>query len=132
MLLAPRSVTTSEVILMTETQMRYTKYEKARMIGSRALQLAMGAPFLVKLDEKQLEAIHYNPIDIAKAEFDEGVIPITVRRPLPVRKKLKDEMEDDLVAEPDDIDEIEAKMAKEAKAKKEGKVPSEEEPADEE
>ncbi|HLD33414.1 MAG TPA: DNA-directed RNA polymerase subunit K [Candidatus Nanoarchaeia archaeon] len=117
---------------MTETQMRYTKYEKARMIGSRALQLAMGAPFLVKLDEKQLEAIHYNPIDIAKAEFDEGVIPITVRRPLPVRKKLKDEMEDDLVAEPDDIDEIEAKMAKEAKAKKEGKVPSEEEPADEE
>jgi len=61
----------------------YTKYEKARMIGSRALQIAMGAPFLVKLSKKDLERIRYNPIEIAKIEFEKGVLPITVKRPLP-------------------------------------------------
>jgi DNA-directed RNA polymerase subunit K len=67
-------------------EISYTKYEKARMIGSRALQIAMGAPFLVKLDEEDLVKLKYNPIDIAKKEFDEGVIPMTVRRPLPGTK----------------------------------------------
>lgn len=61
----------------------YTKYEKARMVGSRALQLSMGAPFLLKLTEKELENVHYNPITIALMEFEAGVIPITIRRPLP-------------------------------------------------
>ena len=60
---------------------KYTKYEKARMIGSRALQLSMGAPFLVKLSEKELTAIKYDVIEIAILEFDEGVLPITVKRP---------------------------------------------------
>lgn len=72
---------------MAET-LKYSKYEKARMIGSRALQLSMGAPFLVKLSEEELQKLRFNPIDIAKKEFDEGIIPITVRRPLP---KLKHE-----------------------------------------
>lgn len=61
----------------------YTKYEKARMIGSRALQLSMGAPFLLKLSKKDLKSLNYNPINIASKEFDEGVIPITVKRPIP-------------------------------------------------
>ncbi len=65
---------------MTE-EIKYTKYEKARMIGSRALQLSMGAPFLVKLSEKDLERIKYDAIEIAMIEFDEGVLPITVKRP---------------------------------------------------
>ena len=60
----------------------YTKYEKARMVGSRALQLSMGAPFLLKLSKKKLEEIKYNPIEIAIMEFGEGVLPITVKRPL--------------------------------------------------
>ena len=60
-----------------------TKFEKARIIGSRALQIAMGAPFLIKLPEKELEKLRYNPIEIAKLELAEGVIPITVKRPLP-------------------------------------------------
>jgi DNA-directed RNA polymerase subunit K/omega len=68
----------------------YSKYEKARMIGSRALQLSMGAPFLVKLTEEDLENLRFNPIDIAKKEFEAGVIPITVKRPLP-KKKYPDE-----------------------------------------
>ena len=60
---------------------KYTKYEKARMIGSRALQISMGAPFLVKLSEEELEKIKYGPIEIAMLEFNEGVLPITVKRP---------------------------------------------------
>ena len=62
---------------------KFTKYEKARMLGSRALQISMGAPFLVKLSDKDLEKINFNPIEIAKKEFEEGVIPITIRRPVP-------------------------------------------------
>lgn len=68
---------------MPEEKERFTKYEQARMLGSRALQLSMGAPMLVKLSEKELEKIGYNPLHIARKEFEEGVIPITVRRPLP-------------------------------------------------
>ena len=61
--------------------MEVTKYEKARLIGARALQLAMGAPFIIKLSEKDLEEIKYNPIEIAKMEFTKGVLPITIKRP---------------------------------------------------
>lgn len=60
---------------------KYTKYEKARIIGARALQISMGAPFMIKLSEEELEKIHYNPVDIAKMEFEKDAIPITVRRP---------------------------------------------------
>jgi DNA-directed RNA polymerase subunit K len=72
-----------------EKKLEFTKYEKARMLGSRALQIAMGAPFLVKLEEKDLKKIAYSPLEIAKLEFKEGVIPLTVRRPLP--KKIAEE-----------------------------------------
>lgn len=66
----------------TENQeIKYTKYEKARMIGSRALQLSMGAPFLLKLSQEELEKIKYDPIEITMLEFMEGVLPITVKRP---------------------------------------------------
>lgn len=58
----------------------YTKYEKARLIGSRALQLSMGAPMRVKLSEKDLEALRYNPIEIAKKEYEAGTIPMKVVR----------------------------------------------------
>ena len=61
----------------------FSKYEKARMVGSRALQLSVGAPFLLKVDEKTLRSMQYNPVRIALREFEEGVLPITVRRPIP-------------------------------------------------
>lgn len=62
---------------------KLTKYEKARIIGSRALQIAMGAPFIVDLSKEDLERIRYNPIEIAKIELEKGVIPIAIRRTLP-------------------------------------------------
>ncbi|RME32234.1 DNA-directed RNA polymerase subunit K [Candidatus Woesearchaeota archaeon] len=62
---------------------KHTKYERARIIGSRALQISQGAPILVKLTKKQLEEIKYNPVEIAKREYAAGVIPIGIKRVLP-------------------------------------------------
>ncbi len=72
--------------MAAKEEMVYTKYEKARMIGSRALQISMGAPFTVKLSKKELEGICYNPVEIAKLEFEQGVMPIEVTRPHPRRE----------------------------------------------
>lgn len=63
--------------------MEYTKYETARIIGARALQISMGAPLLFKFGKGELENIKYNPIEIAKIEFYKGILPITVKRPMP-------------------------------------------------
>ena len=60
--------------------MEYTKYEIARIIGARALQLSGGAPFTLDLSEKELERLRYDPLNIAKLEFEKGVIPIKVKR----------------------------------------------------
>jgi len=62
------------------TEMKYTKYEQARIIGARALQISQGAPFMINLSEKDLEKIGYNPLEIAKMEFKEGLVPITTKR----------------------------------------------------
>ena len=65
--------------------MKYTKYEKARIIGARALQIARGAPTLMKMNKNELEKINYSPVEIAKTEFERGILPITIKRPLPRR-----------------------------------------------
>jgi DNA-directed RNA polymerase subunit K len=51
----------------------YTRYERARIIGARALQISMGAPVLIRTDR-------IDPLEIALEEFASGVIPITVKR----------------------------------------------------
>ncbi|MBT3691015.1 DNA-directed RNA polymerase subunit K [Candidatus Woesearchaeota archaeon] len=63
--------------------MKLTKYEKARIIGARALQLSMGAPLLLKLGKSELTGLNYNPIKIAMLEFEKGILPITIKRPMP-------------------------------------------------
>ena len=68
---------------MTEEAVKYSKYERARILGSRALQLSMGAPSVLKLKEEDYLRIRYNPIELAKMEYKENLIPITVRRPMP-------------------------------------------------
>jgi len=52
---------------------RYTRYERARIIGARALQISMGAPPLVDMETN-------NPVKIARQELESDVLPITVRR----------------------------------------------------
>jgi len=61
--------------------MEYTKYEQARIIGSRALQISQGAPFMIK--------IGYNPVEIAKMEFEQDLIPITVKKQEPQKETEK-------------------------------------------
>ena len=53
-----------------------TRFERARIIGARALQIARGAPLAIKTDLK-------DPIKIAELEFEKGVIPLDVKRRLP-------------------------------------------------
>ena len=43
----------------------------------------MGAPLLKKFTKKELEELKYNPIEIAKKEYEADKIPITVRRVYP-------------------------------------------------
>ncbi len=52
-----------------------TKYERARIIGARALQLALGAPSLIKVAKGAV-----NSVQIAFSEFEKGVIPLQVVR----------------------------------------------------
>ncbi|MFH1722084.1 MAG: DNA-directed RNA polymerase subunit K [Candidatus Altiarchaeota archaeon] len=56
-------------------KIEYTRYERARLIGARALQIKMGAPVLIK-DIGELT----RPLDISKLELETGVLPITVKR----------------------------------------------------
>jgi len=55
---------------------RLTRFEFARILGARSLQIALGAPILVATDET-------DPKQIAKEEFKRGLIPMTVKRKLP-------------------------------------------------
>ncbi len=55
--------------------MEYTKFEKASIIGARALQLAYGAPPLIKVPENV-----YDPLELAEIEYEEKAIPIVVIR----------------------------------------------------
>jgi DNA-directed RNA polymerase I, II, and III subunit RPABC2 len=57
-----------------------TKYEKARIIGARALQISMGAPLLVDRKDEM------SPIEIAKKEFAKRTLPITIRREEPKKE----------------------------------------------
>ncbi|KAI9297733.1 RNA polymerase Rpb6 [Neoconidiobolus thromboides FSU 785] len=54
-----------------------TKYEKARIIGTRALQLSLNAPVLVELHGET------DAYEIACKELEQRTIPFVVRRYLP-------------------------------------------------
>lgn len=56
--------------------MRFTRFERARIIGARALQISMGATILVDLKDE----VVIDPIEIAIREYDLGAIPMTVKR----------------------------------------------------
>jgi len=55
-----------------------TKYEKARIIGTRAVQISKRAPIMVQIGEE-----HKDPIKIAEMELNEKVLPFIIRRYLP-------------------------------------------------
>ena len=68
-------------------QEMFTKYETARILGARALQIAMNAPLLIKISKDDLEKIRYDALKIAEVEFKSGVLPITVHKPFPKKKE---------------------------------------------
>ena len=89
----------------------FTKYETARIIGARALQIAMDAPILLKIDSEELKAMRYDPLKIAEKELMEGVLPIAIRRPTPKKRKeklksIKDEelSDEELIAKAQEVE----------------------------
>ncbi len=69
----PRQIPKSE--RMTTPYM--TKYERARLLGTRALQISMNAPVLVELNGES------DPLEIAGKELREKKLPLMIRRYLP-------------------------------------------------
>lgn len=55
--------------------MEYTRFEKARIVGARALQVSMGAPPLIEMPPEVR-----NPVRVAMAEYEADAIPLTVKR----------------------------------------------------
>lgn len=82
----------------------FTKYEAARILGARALQIAMNAPLLIKMSKEDLEKVKYDALKIAEIEFESGVLPISVKKPFPGKReeklrRIKDKVSDEKVDE---------------------------------
>ena len=82
----------------------FNKYEAARILGARALQIAMNAPLLIKISKEDLEKIKYDALKIAEIEFESGVLPISVKKPFPGKReeklrRIKDKVSDEKVDE---------------------------------
>jgi DNA-directed RNA polymerase subunit K/omega len=67
-----------------------TRFEYARILGARALQISMGAPVLVELEEstdtdeeKDVVKEQGDPLLIAEKEIKKTLLPIQIRRTLP-------------------------------------------------
>jgi len=65
----------------------FSKYERARILGARALQIAMNAPLLIKIEDEDLEKIKYDALKIAEIELNSEILPISVKRPFPKKKE---------------------------------------------
>ena len=65
----------------------FSKYEIARILGARALQIAMNAPLLIKIEPEDLERIKYDALKIAEIELTSDVLPISIKRPFPEKKE---------------------------------------------
>ena len=55
-----------------------TRFEKARIMGARALQLSLGAPVFIEIPENATTSL-----EIAMEELKQRVIPIVIKRTLP-------------------------------------------------
>ena len=88
---------------------KFSKYERARIIGARGLQISMDAPLLVDINEDELDVMNFDPLKIAEKELDSGVLPISVSKPMP--KRNEEAIENIKVEE--DVPSDESKIAKE-------------------
>ncbi len=93
----------------------FSKYERARIIGARGLQISMDAPLLIDVSESELDAMNFDPLKIAEKELDSGVLPISVSKPMP--KRNKESIEN--IRVDDDSSSDKEKIAKEREVEKE-------------
>ncbi len=92
----------------------FSKYERARILGARALQIAMNAPLLIKIGQEDLEKIKFDSLKIAEIELNSNILPISIKKPFPERKeeilkrakekKISDEQKEEL--ESKEVEEI--------------------------
>jgi DNA-directed RNA polymerase subunit K len=55
---------------------KLTRFEVARILGARSLQISLGAPVLIKTEDT-------DPIKVARSEFKTNMVPMTIKRRLP-------------------------------------------------
>lgn len=92
----------------------FSKYERARILGARALQIAMNAPLLIKINQEDLEKIKFDSLKIAEIELKSNILPISIKKPFPEKKeealkrakekKISDEQKEELEAK--EVEEI--------------------------
>ena len=61
---------------MQEPKIAHTRFEKARIIGARALQIRMGAPILIDVPADMID-----PVELSMLEYEKGFIPLTIHKP---------------------------------------------------
>ena len=86
----------------------FSDYERARILGARALQIAMNAPLLIKLSQEDLEKVKFDALKIAEIELNSNILPISVKKPMPTKndevlkrtrgQKITDERKEELEA----------------------------------
>lgn len=120
--------------MIDQLENRFTKYEIARILGARSLQLAMDAPVLLKISKEEEEELNFDTLKIAEKELIAEVLPITVKRPLPkkseklikklsdkeIQEKLEKQKEEELKKIEKNKEEIEEKD--ETEIKQEGEI----------
>lgn len=103
---------------MNSQEQQFTRFEVARIIGARALQISMDAPLLMEISESELESMRYDSLKIAEKEFKSGVLPISVKRPMPSKTGAKlqvvrdDSVDDEKIVQKEK--EVEAEIAEKA------------------
>lgn len=114
----------------------FTKYEIARIMGARALQIAMDAPLLVKISDSELKEMKYDAIKIADYELKSNVLPIEIHRPIPKKHKeklhvIKEEKisDEELVAKEHEVEKEIVEEATELGLVEEDEVDAETEPS---
>ncbi len=117
--------------MMSKFEDKFTKYEVARVLGARSLQLAMDAPILLKLSKEELDELNYNTLKIAEKELESEVLPITVKRPLPKKsgktikklseEEIKEKLEKEMKLE-EKKEKVEDKITEEGEEKEEKEI----------
>jgi len=73
----PAEITNKDGLVVTGPP-TLTRFEKARIMGARALQLSLGAPIFIEIPENATTSL-----EIAMEELKQRVIPIVIKRTLP-------------------------------------------------